>query len=245
MNLILENITFAYSKKLPNIFEDFSFTLQENSFNMLLGPNGTGKSTLLNLLNGAFTPSKGKVLLNDIPLKDITPLERAKNIATVFQTPIISQNITVIELVMLGRNPFRNRFTSPSKEDIQAVEEAIEIMALSSIAKKTYPALSGGEKQRVMIAQNLARKSNFLLLDEPTSAADPGFRGFIMEKLKTLTWKPAILIVTHDIMAAKTFGDNVILLKDGKIISQGNAKDIINKPNITQLYGEYASWLVN
>ena len=244
MKLKLENISFAYAKKAKMIFEDFSFELKENSFNMLLGPNGTGKSTLINILNGAFTPTNGKVLLNDINIKDISPIARAKNIATVFQTPNILQDITVTELVMLGRNPFRNRFTSPKKEDFQAVEEAIETMALTSIAKSPYPTLSGGEKQRVMIAQSLARKSNFLLLDEPTSAADPNFRGYIMEKLKSLSWKPGILIVTHDVMAAKTFAENVILLKDGKIITQGTAKDIINQQNITQLYGQYASWLV-
>jgi iron complex transport system ATP-binding protein len=243
MKLTLENITFAYSKKLPNIFEEFSFCLKENSFNMLLGPNGSGKSTLLNLLNGAFTPQKGRALLDNINLSNINPITRAKNIATVFQTPIINNNITVEELVLLGRNPFRNRFTSPNKEDLEAIDLAMEIMDIAHLASKSYPTLSGGEKQRVMIAQNLARKSCFLLLDEPTSAADPGFRGFIMEKLKTLPWKPGVLIITHDVMAAKKFADEVILFNNGKIITQGKANNIITKENITNLYGNAASWL--
>lgn len=228
---------FRYGKNTPSLLKNLSFHLNPGEFVMLLGANGTGKSTLLGLLNGRLQPDSGMVALNGQDITSLPARERAKLIATVHQLPEELPEFTVRELVMLGRNPYLSRLGTPSEEDHKAVREALELLELLPLAERNVQQLSGGERQRVLLASALARKTPYLLLDEPTAAADPAHRISLLRTLKELPWKPGILAVTHDIAAAQAFADRYLLLHNG---SDLEAVDSLTGENICHLYGKDA-----
>lgn len=235
--LEVHELFFRYNKKQPSLLENVSLTLKEGELIMLLGANGTGKSTLLGLLNGRLQPDSGTVTLDGQDLSRIPARERAKKIATVHQLPEELPGFTVEEMVMLGRTPYLSRLGSPSAEDGEAVREMLEMLELAPLSRRDVRALSGGERQRVMLAAALVRKTPYLLLDEPTAAADPTHRISLLNLLRSLPWKPGILAVTHDITAAQFFADRYLLLHpDGKL----TATERLEEENITCLYGKEA-----
>ncbi len=213
--LEFSNVSFAYPRRAP-LIRDFTFALKPGGFVMMLGANGSGKSTLLNLANGLLKPAAGDVMLHNRSLSGLPARLRAQKIATVFQAGSgSSPALTAEEIIRIGRNPYRSRFGAFGKEDEAAVSDAVERMDLSALKKRLFHELSGGERQRVMIAAALVRRSEYLLLDEPTSAADPALRIGIMRILRTLPWRPGVLIATHDLAAAELFADKILMLSDG------------------------------
>ncbi len=235
--LEVHELFFRYSHKTPSLLENISFTLNTGELVMLLGANGTGKSTLLGLLNSHLPPDTGTVMLDGCNLSDIPARERAKQIATVHQLPDELPDFTVEEMVMLGRTPYLSRLGTPSPTDRAAVREMLTLLELTGLSCRDVRQLSGGERQRVMLAAALVRKTPYLLLDEPTAAADPAHRISLLKLLKTLPWNPGILLVTHDITAAQAFADRYLLLyPDGKLA----AAESLDGEKITRLYGKDA-----
>ncbi|MBO5802411.1 MAG: ABC transporter ATP-binding protein, partial [Lentisphaeria bacterium] len=167
---------FRYQKKSPFLLSGLSFELKEGEQVMLLGANGTGKSTLLGLLNGRLQPDSGTVTLNGTDLSSLPARDRAKLIATVHQLPEELPGFTVAEMVMLGRTPYLSRLGNPSDTDSEAVREILDLLELTTLSARDMRQLSGGERQRVMLAAALVRKTPYLLLDGPTAAADPAHR---------------------------------------------------------------------
>ena len=235
--LEIHDLFFRYQKKSPFLLSGLSFTLKEGECIMLLGANGTGKSTLLGLLNGRLQPESGSVTLNGTNLSTIPARERAKWIATVHQLPEELPGFTVEEMVMLGRTPYLSRLGTPARSDHEAVRTALELLELTDLADRDVRQLSGGERQRVMLAAALVRQTPYLLLDEPTAAADPARRISLLHLLKTLPWKPGILAITHDITAAQDFADRYLLLNNAGKLETASA---LNAENITRLYGKDA-----
>ncbi len=236
--LEFRNVAFSYGKE--ELLNDCTFTLKKGDFAMMLGANGAGKSTILNLANGQLRPGQGTVLLDGQNVAEMPPLLRAKKIATVFQSYHSMTDFSVEEVVQMGRNPHRSRFGGLSRTDREEIDRALDLMSLQFMRMRLLRHLSGGERQRVMIAAALARKTDYLLLDEPTAAADPAYRVSILRTLRDLPWKPGILIATHDITAAELFAEKILMLYRGSFL----ASEKMTAENIRTVYGNDATCLL-
>lgn len=244
MAIEVRNLRFTHPGAEKELLSGLSFRLEKDSFTMLLGANGAGKSTLLHLISGRIKPSSGEVLIDGTGPDKLPPRTRSKKLAIVFQTPENAPGFTVRELAMLGRNPYLSRLGKPGPADREAVWNALEKMELSALADRPWKSLSGGERQRAMIASALAREPDYLLLDEPTSAADPAHRIGVIRILRELPGSPGVLMVTHDISVAKLLGKRILLLREGAVFREGTPEKVMTEENIRAVYGEDAVFLL-
>jgi len=234
--LKVQGLYFKYNN--TNILEDIYLELNSGDFVGILGPNGCGKTTLLNNINRWLKPTKGSVYLNDIDLARLTPKNLAKHVATVTQDVSIDINFSVYQVVLMGRNPYLKNFQSESQEDLEIAKAAMEFVDIWNLRDKPVNQLSGGERQRVLIARALAQQPQILLLDEPTSHLDINYQWELLELLKKMVAekKLIVLAVLHDLNLASIFCDKVILLKDHKIYKMGPVKDILTEQNIKDVF---------
>ncbi|MCL4418019.1 MAG: ABC transporter ATP-binding protein [Actinobacteria bacterium] len=234
--LTIKNLSFAYngSKVLDNI----NFDVEQGSFLSVLGPNGSGKSTLINLISKVLKNYKGEITVKGRSIQNINSKEIAKIIAVVPQYSDAGFNFLVGELVLMGRFPYVSRFGNEKKQDFDIVEKVMEKTKTLSLYKKRFNELSGGEKQRVVIAQALAQDTPIILLDEPTSHLDINFQIEIMDLFYRLNIDEGktIIGVFHDINLAANYSKKAILLKNGMIFSYGEIKDTITKENIKKVF---------
>ncbi len=235
MKLEAKQLNFSYQHR--ELIAGVSLSLSTGETVMLLGPNGSGKSTILKLMAGYLKPQSGTVLLDGIPLAELTPLQRARAIGVVPQIQPPALDFTVQELVMIGRNILLPRFTPPGRADYEAVSKAMIQLEITHLAQRPCNQLSGGERQRVALAAALVRSPALLLLDEPTSALDPAHAIGVMELLKTLPQKPGVLLVTHDLSLAANHAQKLLLLKEGRIYAQGSAEEVLTPPHLREVYG--------
>lgn len=229
-------VSFNYGQE-PVLCE-ITFSLGKGELIALIGPNGSGKTTLLRLLLGFLSPSAGTVLLGNKPLSSFAPKERAQSIAYVSQQPPLSFPLTVFELVSLGRYPHAARFrTDPA--DVLAVENALAWTDVAHLKGRHFSSLSGGEKQKVLIARALAQSARILLLDEPTLHLDLFYQLQILAGLKKLCDEQGITVLTvlHDVNLVALFADKALLLRDGAIDAFGPVGQVIDETNIKRLLG--------
>lgn len=234
--LNVKNLGFKYEKK--DILKDINFKLNEGEFVGILGPNGSGKTTLINNINRWLSPYKGCVLLYDKDITHFTTKKLAKHIATVPQNTFTDTNFTVLEVVMMGRNPHLKTFEPEKKEDLVIVKEVMQYMNVWHLRDKPINILSGGERQRVMIARALAQQPKLLLLDEPTSHLDINYQHELLYLLKKLCVykKLTIIAILHDLNLASMFCDKLILLKDHKIFKMGPLSSVLTEKNIKEVF---------
>jgi iron complex transport system ATP-binding protein len=232
----IKSVGFSYEEK--PVLTDVSITVQEGDLLALVGPNGSGKTTLLKLLLGIFTPKKGTVLLYREPLESYPPKERAKKIAYVSQQPASSFPLTVFELVSLGRYPYSARFERQAS-DTAAVEEALAFTDSVHLKDRGFTTLSGGEKQKVLIARALAQSIGILLLDEPTVHLDLYYQLQILQNLKRLCLerRTTVIAVFHELNLVSLFADKVVMLCDGKKHAFGPVAEVLNEENIRAVFG--------
>ena len=242
MQLIAKDIVFGYGE--TPLLQGVSLTVSQGDFKMLLGCNGSGKSTLLGVLTGRLPAQGGCVELDGKALTEWTHRERARALGIVMQTTPPVLDFTVEDMVMMGRHAYLSRLGNPTEEDVAKVAEAMDAMEVSQFARRTCNRLSGGERQRVMIAAALAQEPSVLLLDEPTSAQDPGHAVKLMDILKALPSTPGILMVVHDIHLARYFAKDVVLLHGGRVYAEGTADDVLTKETIATVYGKHAVSLI-
>lgn len=229
-----QSLTFSYQDKI--ILDDFSLTLEKGSFTMLLGANGSGKSTVLRLLGGFLQPKQGSVLVDGVPILTLKHVERARKIAVVPQNMPPVLDFTVREMVMMGRLGNIPRFAPPGKNEQKIVGEVMEKMEISPFADRMLNQLSGGERQRVILAQALAGEPDYLLLDEPTSALDPEHVFLLMQTLQEISKTTGILMVCHDLNLARNFAKDTVILKDSKIFLAGDTRTVLSKENIRNAF---------
>ncbi|MBR2509237.1 MAG: ABC transporter ATP-binding protein [Lentisphaeria bacterium] len=234
MAIIAEKISFSYNRK--KVLEDFSISLNRNDFTMLLGSNGSGKSTAVKLLGNFLKPDSGKITVDGINADKLLPFERAKKIAVISQTMPPVLNFTVREMVLMGRFCHVGRLKRPTAEDLQIADESMEKMEVFSFANRYVRELSGGERQRVVLAGALAQQPDYLLLDEPTAALDPAHSLRLMEILQKLNEKIGIMMVCHDLNLAWNYAGKVIILQNGKTLFAGAAREILTVQNIRQAF---------
>lgn len=238
MNIFsLANISCAYgaTEALHNI----SISLDDNKFYGLIGPNGSGKTTLLDLLLGNIQPVAGKVTFKDKDLKAWEKRSLAKEVALVPQEFGLSFDFTVEELILMGRHPHIPRFANPSERDLLIVSEIMEQLNISSLRKRFVTQLSGGEKQRVVVARALAQETNVLILDEATSNLDIHHSIHIFQVIKNrITAKGATVIAAiHDLNFAAAFCDEIILLEQGEITAMGSPKEVLTPEHLQAVFG--------
>ncbi len=231
-----EKISFGYKKDL--LINDFNLSIDEGEIVGIIGPNGAGKSTILKILNGYLKTEKGLVTVLDKNIADIADFERSNIIGTVPQNIFSSMPYTVREIVEMGRYSKLSKFTNLSKEDNNQINVVLKEMDIKHISQSIFNNLSGGEKQRTIIAAALAQEPKILLLDEPTSQLDMGHAVSLMKKLNQLQTNKnlSIVIVSHDIQLLANYVNRIILIHDGKTIIDGQPEDVLKNELIERIY---------
>lgn len=236
MSLFADGITFGYTKE-REILSDISFTLPFGQSLFLLGPNGTGKTTLLKCINHLLVPQKGKVFIHGEDVAKLSPKKRARKIGYVPQYSHHAFPMNVVDAIMMGRIAFGG--CRMGKADKDAVFRLIEQLNLQEFAFQTIDRMSGGERQRVLIARALAQEPELLILDEPTSSLDLHNQMLILKLLSGLAHEKGMGVVLsiHDLNLASLFADQVMILKESRIFSLGKPEETLLKENIREVYG--------
>lgn len=234
----LEVKNLAYSYKKRKILEDICVEINLGEFVGILGPNGSGKTTLLNNINRWLKPQKGSIFIEGQKIEHMSTKILAQNVATVPQETSLDLGFTVEEIVMMGRNPYLRTFERESPEDRAIVEKCMKSVGIWDLKDRFIGELSGGEKQRVLIARALAQQPKVLLLDEPISHLDINYKWEILDLLKSLSrnLKIIVIAVLHDINLASIFCDKLILLKNGKIFKAGSPNEVITEQNLKEVF---------
>lgn len=235
MSLKVDNISFGYNSE-QEILSDISFELENGEALCILGPNGTGKTTLLKCINHIIKPKKGRVIIDGVDVAKFSPSLRAKKIGYVpqYNNNVFAMN--VIDTVMMGRIAFAGYRIRSGDKDI--VFDIIEKMGLESFAFKNIKEMSGGERQRVFIARALAQEPQIVILDEPTSSLDMKNQIFTLELITGLAHAKNIGVIMsiHDLNLTSLYADKVIMLKESKIFSCGAPEKVITENNIRAVY---------
>ncbi|HTY74453.1 MAG TPA: heme ABC transporter ATP-binding protein [Candidatus Nanoarchaeia archaeon] len=220
------------------ILEDVHLTVKEGNFVGILGPNGSGKSTLLKSISRTLKPHKGAVLLDKTDVYSMKSVELAKHMAVVPQENVIGFSFTAVDIVLMGRNPHMTRFQMENERDMAIVRKAMERTNTWQFAGRPINELSGGEKQRVVIARALAQEPEILLLDEPLTHLDMINQLEVMDLVKELCTKEGMIVlaVIHDLNLAARYCDNALLLKNGKVWAAGPIDQVLTSENIKTVF---------
>jgi len=225
MTIKVENLTWKIGKK--TILDDVSFEAKSGKMLGLLGPNGSGKTSLLRLIAGLKRPNSGRVLLDNTDITAIARRSVAQRVAFVEQHATTNANLKVIDVIKLGRFPHRSMFSGWASEDDAAVEDAVERTSMTGKRNESWQSLSGGEKQRAHIARALAQTPKELILDEPTNHLDIQHQ---MSLLRLVSGLPITSIIAlHDLNHAAMFCDELLVMQAGKIVASGTPEDVINE----------------
>ncbi len=235
MIISAENIACTYPGLKRNIIDGMSFSVNRGDFAALIGPNGAGKTTVFRVLSGYVPVTGGNIRIKDRNILALSHAERAGIMAVVPQNVFSPLSYTVRQIVEMGRVSRLSRFAAPSKSDLQSISHAMSIMDVDSYSETPFNNLSGGEKQRVMLAMALAQEPEILLLDEPTSHLDIGHSSQLMKILRELNKERnlTILLISHDINIAARYSSRIILMKSGRIIRDGSVKHVL-EPNLIE-----------
>ncbi|MCQ9131468.1 MULTISPECIES: ABC transporter ATP-binding protein [Streptomyces] len=217
------------------VVDDVTLTLRPGETVGLLGPNGSGKSTVLRLLAGVLAPSAGVVTLDGRPLAEVGRRAVARRVATVEQHAHTPTELTVRDVVALGRVPHRRAWTPPTTADAAAVSEALRRTGLTDRAGQSWHTLSGGERQRAQIARALAQEPRELLLDEPTNHLDIQHQLELLELVASLP--VTAVIALHDLNLAAMYCDRVLVLRAGRAVTEGACADVLTPDLIEQVFG--------
>uniref|UniRef100_A0A7V0Z5G1 ABC transporter ATP-binding protein n=1 Tax=candidate division WOR-3 bacterium TaxID=2052148 RepID=A0A7V0Z5G1_UNCW3 len=232
----LSNVNFSYNDK--NVLKDINLHIEKGEFTGIIGPNGAGKSTILRIMAGILKNFKGDVRVMNRDIKAIKQKELARVIGFVPQETHFQYNYSVEDIITMGRYPYLQPFQRFGKDDIEAVEWAIEKSGLDEFRARPVKFISSGERQMVVICRALAQKPEILLLDEPTSHLDIKHQVRIMELLKGLNQNGmTIVVVNHDLNLSSRFCKKLILLRKGSIYKTGTPEMIIDKKIVMDVYG--------
>jgi iron complex transport system ATP-binding protein len=241
MMLRATDLSFSYARRggaAPRVLHDVSIDVERGTIVGLLGPNGSGKTTLLRLCAGMLRPDAGRVLLEGQPVATMARRELARRIAVVPQETHTAFDFTVIDMVLMGRYPHLGPFELEGAGDLEVARDALAATGTAALEARSFATLSGGEKQRVVIASALAQAADMLLLDEPTAALDLGYQLDIAALLRRLNAErgTTLVVSTHDLNLAAALCQRVVLLKNGRVLAQGPTADTLTAANIRETY---------
>jgi iron complex transport system ATP-binding protein len=230
-------VSFGYGPR--TIVEELTFGVERGEMLALLGANGVGKTTILNLACGTLRPRFGEVRYDERDLTTIPPRERARRIALVPQALSIPFAFSVREVVALGRTPFRRRFGRTGVDDTRAIERALEQTETETYADRCVLDLSAGERQRVILAMALAQEPELLLLDEPTANLDVAHQIAFLRLARDLSRDRGLTVVAaiHDLNLAALSFDHLIAIHQGRTVANGTPRDVLTPHTIRTIYG--------
>jgi iron complex transport system ATP-binding protein len=235
--LTLEDVAVRYNKRGVSALAGYSDVILPGEWLGLIGPNGAGKSSLLKAIAG-LVRSDGCLAVDGVVLADLNDRSRAALVAYVAQDPLIPNDMTTREYVLLGRTPYIGYFGSPTRADHRVVDDVLERLRLGEFANRLLGELSGGERQRIVLARALAQQAPILLLDEPTSALDIGHQQQALELVAELRRSEQLTIISalHDLTLAGTYTDRLVMLHHGDVVASGDAADVLTADRLGQIY---------
>jgi iron complex transport system permease protein len=246
------HVSFAYDHRLGDVVDDVTVAVPHGGVVGLLGPNGSGKTTVLRLLSGTMSPRQGRIAIDGARIETLSRRELARLLAVVPQETHSTFDFSVLEIVLMGRYAHLGRFEVEGAGDVQIAREALAATGTTAFEGRRFAALSGGEKQRVVIAGALAQAgvatgfvrpgmeaSGILLLDEPTASLDLGFQLEIAALLSRLNRERNVTLVvsTHDLNLAATLCTELVLMKDGRVVAHGPTGSVLTADNVRSVYG--------
>ncbi len=235
--LKVQNLQFAYRD--TTVLKNINLLISAGEFVGIIGPNGAGKSTLLKLITGIISSPHNSIYFNEKYIENYSRKELAQMIAYVPQETEFSFSFRAKEIVKMGRFPYSKGVAYYSAEDETIVQEAMEKLEVVEFAERNFNELSGGEKQRVVIASAMAQQPSVLLLDEPTSFLDLHHQIGIYNILKSLQTEKQLttIVVTHDINLAAQFCNRIVLLNNGEIIKDGKPEEVLKFKLLEETFG--------
>ena len=228
-----QNLTLQVVDKL--ILDNISCAISKGSFTALIGPNGAGKSSLLRCLYRYLMPSSGTVFFQNQDVWQISANDYARQVAVVLQEAPSQFHLTVTDVVALGLVPYQDFFGRIRAEDKIKIAQAIEQVGLADKAQQSFEHLSGGEKQRALIARAIVQSPQLLIMDEPTSHLDIKYQIQIMELAKSLGI--TVIASFHDLNLASAMSDNMLVLKKGKLVADGKPSDVLTADLLSDVFG--------
>ena len=225
------NVTLGQKK----ILSDVSLQTKKGQFVGLIGANGSGKSTLLKTVYKALKPDSGTIRLNELDLLNSHEKQVAQQLSVVSQFNELSFDLTVEQIVFMGRTPYKGFLEGENAEDEQIVTQALEKTGLETYRHRSFLSLSGGEKQRVVMARAITQQPKYLILDEPTNHLDIRYHLEILETVKELGI--GVLAALHDLEDAAHYCDYLFALKDGRVVAKGTPEEVLTSALVEELYG--------
>jgi iron complex transport system ATP-binding protein len=234
VNITIKSLTFGYNGSM--ILDGLNLVVEDSEVLGLVGPNGSGKTTLIKCMDKILKP-KGSILIDGRDIDTVSRTELAKRLGYVPQSSSTPLATTVFDTVLMGRRPHISWRVSDS--DLDKVADILGLLHLEYLAMRDFSQLSGGQKQKVLIARALAQEPEVLLLDEPTSSLDMKHQLEVMETISSLVKEKKIsaVMALHDLNLASMFVDKLAILKGGKIYAAGEPIDLLNAKNIRDVYG--------
>ena len=232
MVLDISSLSFNFGSK--NILADIDLSIKDNGIVGIIGPNGSGKSTLLKCIYRVLKPKTGTIFIDGKNINDYQFKETAKKMAVVAQHNDTHFDFNVLEMVLIGRSPHKKFMERDSAEDIELAYKALEQVNMKDFADRNFSSLSGGEKQRIILARALVQNTDCLILDEPTNHLDIKHQLHFMSLAKDL--KITVISAIHDLNIAVMYCDKIYALKEGQIIASGSVNEVITEEVIKTLY---------
>lgn len=232
MGLRYENVSIALAGR--PIVREVSLLVEDRQFVGLLGPNGCGKSTLLRSLYKAVRPQNGAIVLNTLDVLKSNPKAIARQMSVVSQFNSTGFDMSVRQFVLAGRSPHKGLLEKDSERDFEIVRRALRTVDMESFADRSYSTLSGGEKQRVVLARAIAQEPGFIALDEPTNHLDIKYQLSILSAVKSL--QIGVLAALHDLNLAAMYCTYIYLMNAGHIVAKGTPHEVLTEENITAVY---------
>ena len=233
MRLQVDQVNWSVDGK--QILRDVSIAVDPGSITGLIGPNGSGKSSLLRCIYRSLRPDSGTITLDGDDLRRMDTREAARRVAVVLQEYPSDFQFTVGEIVSMGRNPHKGMFDRDTATDRGIIRDALARVGLAGFSHRNFNTLSGGEKQRVMIARILTQQASFLVLDEPTNHLDIRYQLETMELVKGLGL--TTLAALHDLNIAATYCDFIHMIDKGRIVASGPPEEVLLPPLIEDVFG--------
>lgn len=233
MQLRVEKLDYVIDR--TQVLHEISLCIEKGRFVGLIGPNGCGKSTLLKNIYKTYRPERNAVFIDERDIMTFSPKEMAREVASVAQETKVEFDVEVMDMVMYGRYSHRKFLEGEKKEDVELCRHYLEEVGLGDYGHRSYLSLSGGEKQRVLLARALVQESKLIVLDEPTNHLDVKYQYQVMQTLK----KQDITVFSsvHDLNIAAMYCDTIILMNKGRIVDVGTPQEIITEKNIAEVFG--------